>query len=308
MTAVLLPGNRGYNQPMPRASLLPFLAAGVFLLSIFLPPAVAQQSAAPANGRTVWLGPEGKPLPFATDQEFLEFLRTAKMKSMKSISSGITAPKKVLLEKDGVQAHAHFNYVDEEEPVKVFADGSRMQRFRDSYKFQGAAYELAKILGLDNVPPAVERRLAGYAGSLSVWIEGAMTDEQRRKEKKTPPDMTRWMHQMEIMHVFDSLIFNTDRNFGNVLIDKDWKVWLIDHTRAFRPDDTLKSPENIHGCERGLFQRLKELDESAVRTRLKPYLRGYEIDAILKRRVKLVEYIEDLIRKNGEDTVLFNEP
>ncbi len=295
---------------MPRFHRIAPWAAVPFFLVICSDPAFAQPSpaASSAPASHAWLGPEGQPLPFATESEFLEFLRTAKMKSMKSISSGITAPRKVLLEKDGLQAHAHFNYVDEEEPVKVFADGSRMQRFRDSYKFQGAAYELAKILGLDNVPPAVERRLAGYAGSLSVWIEGAMTDERRRKEKKTPPDMTRWMRQMEIMHVFDSLIFNTDRNFGNVLIDANWKVWLIDHTRAFRPDDKLKSPENIHGCGRNLFQRLKRLDEQEVRARLKPHLRAYEIDAVLKRRARLVEYIEDLIRKNGEDAVLFSEP
>ena len=36
------------------------------------------------------------------------------------------------------------------------------------------------------------------------------------------------------MRVFDELIANTDRNQGNMLIDKQWKLWLIDHTRGFR--------------------------------------------------------------------------
>jgi hypothetical protein len=35
------------------------------------------------------------------------------------------------------------------------------------------------------------------------------------------------------MALFDQLIFNDDRNQGNMLIGKDWKVWLIDHTQDF---------------------------------------------------------------------------
>ena len=38
------------------------------------------------------------------------------------------------------------------------------------------------------------------------------------------------------MYVFDELIQNRDRNPGNSLWTTDWKLWLIDHTRAFRPD------------------------------------------------------------------------
>ena len=43
------------------------------------------------------------------------------------------------------------------------------------------------------------------------------------------------------MRVFDELIANTDRNLGNMLIDRQWKLWLIDHSRAFRLHETLPS-------------------------------------------------------------------
>jgi hypothetical protein len=33
------------------------------------------------------------------------------------------------------------------------------------------------------------------------------------------------------MRAFDQLIYNTDRNLGNLLIDGDWRIWMIDHTR-----------------------------------------------------------------------------
>jgi hypothetical protein len=42
-----------------------------------------------------------------------------------------------------------------------------------------------------------------------------------------------------------------------------------------------------------------------VRARLNPYLRGIEIDALLKRRIKLIALIESQIKKAGENATLF---
>ena len=39
---------------------------------------------------------------------------------------------------------------------------------------------------------------------------------------------------MSLVRVFDQLIGNIDRNVGNLLITSDWRIWAIDHTRAFR--------------------------------------------------------------------------
>ena len=36
------------------------------------------------------------------------------------------------------------------------------------------------------------------------------------------------------VRVFDELIANRDRNIGNMLWTSTWKMWMIDHTRAFR--------------------------------------------------------------------------
>jgi hypothetical protein len=52
---------------------------------------------------------------------------------------------------------------------------------------------------------------------------------------------------------------------------------------------------------------LRNLKEKDVRQRLRPYLRGFEIEALLKRRVKLIAHIEQLIRERGEAAVLFAE-
>ncbi len=107
------------------------------------------------------------------------------------------------------------------------------------------------------------------------------------------------------MHVFDNLIANSDRNQGNLLVDADWTIWFIDHSRGFGRSSRLPYPEKVRACERGLWKSLRELDEETVRQRLTPYLEGKEISALLSRRKKLIKHIQKLIDKNGEDAVLF---
>ena len=62
------------------------------------------------------------------------------------------------------------------------------------------------------------------------------------------------------MYFFDELISNVDRNLGNILYTKDWRLWLIDHTRAFRKNTALKTPSHITRCDRRVFEGLKALD------------------------------------------------
>ena len=61
-----------------------------------------------------------------------------------------------------------------------------------------------------------------------------MTERTRLEEKREPPVEQQWKKQLQMMNVFDALVYNTDRNRGNMLITPDWKLWMIDHTRAFR--------------------------------------------------------------------------
>lgn len=267
-------------------------------------PAQVPPQASGASER-VWIGPDGKPLPFTSDEEVLEFLRTAKVMKMKEIGQGITHPRQVLLEKDGIQMRAVFRDVDEEKTMITFSTGQTELMFRDNFIFECAAYELSRLLGLDNVPPAVERKVGGTSGSLQIWVENAMTEGSRLKKKIAPPDPLRWNQQVQVMKIFDNLVYNTDRNQGNMLITPDWKIWLIDHTRAFRLRRDLQDPKGIVQCERNLWEKLRTLDEATARQRLKKYLRSGEIDGILKRRQKLVGHIQRLINERGEQEALF---
>jgi len=92
------------------------------------------------------------------------------------------------------------------------------------------------------------------------------------------------------MNVFDVLVHNTDRTQENLLLTRDWNVVLIDHSRAF----TLRQ-----GPPRLLYQkpielppafaaRLAALDRASLERALKPWLHRRQIDALLKRRDRLV--------------------
>ncbi len=274
-----------------------------FAAATYGSPVILPQLTASSAG--VWLDPEGKPLPFTSDEEVMEFLRTARLIRFRTIPQGVTHPRRALLEKDGVQMHAIFHDVNQYNPVQKLANGTVVLNFRDSYIFEPAAYELSRLLGLDNVPPTILRKFQFKRGSLRVWVENTMTERSRIRDNLKAPDKVLWSKQIWNMRVFDNLIYNTDRNQGNILIDRNWKVWLIDHGRAFQRGKELRNPELIVQCGRKLWEKLKSLDEQVVRERLKKFLRSYEIKALLRRRDKLVEHIQKLIQERGESKVLF---
>ncbi len=262
-------------------------------------------TAAASAGSHVWLDVEGKPLPFQSDAETLEFLRSAKVVEDKGIPQGITGPRKLLLEKDGVRAHAVWRRVDEEKRIAEMAMGMQLF-FRDSYIFEPAAYELSEMLGMHVVPPAVLRKYNGESGSVQIWVEKAMTETDRSGKKIAIPDVGRWNRQMNRMNVFDQLIYNTDRNRGNIIITGDWQVWLIDHTRAFRRIDKLLDPKVVKQCERTMFEKMKALDEPTLQQRLGPYLRRPEIKTLLKRRDIIVKVLTQLAAEKGENQVFYD--
>jgi hypothetical protein len=62
--------------------------------------------------------------------------------------------------------------------------------------------------------------------------------------------------------VFDDLIGNTDPNLGNLLVDAEWNVFLVDHSRAFMTETKL--PAQMSQVDPELWSRMLALDESAV--------------------------------------------
>ena len=107
------------------------------------------------------------------------------------------------------------------------------------------------------------------------------------------------------MRVFAQLVYDTDRNLGNVLITEDWKLWMIDFTRAFRVFDDLENPKNLVRCDRQLLEKLKLLDAAVVEQKTKGHLTKGEVQALMARRDKILARFQKLIAQKGESEVLY---
>jgi hypothetical protein len=256
-----------------------------------------------------WLDVEGLPLPFQSDEEIEEFLRTATVESTEKIPVGVTGPRKVVLAGNGVRANTVFKDIERREKgvtKKIAGNRYRFRDWRDSHTYDVAAYHLDRLLGLDRVPPAAPRKIKSKDGSVKIWVEGSITEKERQDRGCSPPDSIRWNQQRQIMHIFDNLVANRDSNLGNSLIDNNWRVWFIDCGRCFGETTELFYPSAVTHCERGLWQALQELDGEMLEERLGSYLTVHERRALLARRDELVQRLQDRIDELGEARVLYD--
>lgn len=198
--------------------------------------------------------------------------------------------------------------------VLRFTDDPRPHQYpADSYKYTIAAYELDKLLDLNLVPPTVERQDSGKKASLQMGIEAPFLDERTRQLKKMePPDPETFYNTLEDLYVFENLVCCSalceyQGNLDDILIEheKGWRVWRIDLTQAFAPNPELIPDREITRCSKKLYQNLLELEDKAIRSKVKKYLNKDEISAVLERKKLIIEKIEALIKEKGEEKVLF---
>jgi hypothetical protein len=235
-----------------------------------------------------------------------DFLRTAKVVAMKDLSQGITNSRRATLQKDGVTHDAHVQTINEQKASFQGIHGSELN-FKDSYAFNVAAYKLDRILDLNMIPVSVVRKVGGTEAAVTWWVDDAiMTELDRYKKGIASPNPNQWNQQMWIVRVFDQLIANTDRNLGNLVICKNWDIWMIDHTRAFRARRDLINPANLQRCDRTLLERLRKLDYATLEAAFKPHVTKTEIEGLLARRDRIVEYFDAQVRAKGEANVLYD--
>jgi hypothetical protein len=256
----------------------------------------------------VWLDVNGEPLPFQDHATIRDWLRSANVIGREKVGRGIAGVEKLVLEHEGIRFHAAFRSVD----VTVRKAAPRgversTRKYRDAAIFESAAYQISELLGIGRVPPVVERRIDDLNGTVQIWMEETRPEVVLIQENQLrPPDPVRWNQQKQILFVFDNLICNSDRNQGNLLIDRGWNIWFIDHTRAFKRSSKLIYLDKLTACERRLWSSLRDIDDGTIQQRLEPYLESREITKLLMRRRNLVRRIQSMIDKRGEEAVLFD--
>lgn len=238
--------------------------------------------------------------------EIAHFLETATIVRHRDTRKGVTGVVRLTLQQGNLVHDAAFSSVEQEVPVMRFGTGQTEFNFVDSYTYSIAAYRLAELLGLDDMMPVtVERKWDLRTGALSWWVDAKWDEEARRKQHIEPPDPDAWNRQMHRMRVFTALVADTDRNLGNLLISADWKLWMIDFTRAFRRTTTPTAPAGLTRCDRHLLAALRSLRREQVAAATKRYLRDSLIDALMARRDAIVALFDQKVAAAGEASVLY---
>lgn len=274
----------GHQLASPRLAVI----AAAFLLAGCAAPALAERTAG--------------------DLEREDFLRQAEIGKLRTIEIGVTSSLRATLSLGGVSHDAHIQRIDAHlrrfrTPKRTYAN------FRDSYKYNIAAYRLDRLLDLNMVPVSVERKVRGDQAAVTWWVDDVlMMEVDRRRDGIHPPDAARWNDQLYQARVLNQLAYNADPNMGNILITTDWRLWLIDFTRAFRPWAQLEQPELLIRIDRRLYRGLQDLDAERLRLELADYLTGGEIKALLRRRDKLLAHFAARVEELGEAAVICDLP
>ena len=247
------------------------------------------------------------PEELAEREKWEDFLKTAEIVGSKDIPEGVTKPVRIFLKKGEVEGSGAWKKVKGVE-----------QGFLEGWQYEIAAYEMDKLLGLNMVPPTVEREFKGEKGSLQLWMEFEMSDLERMDQNiQVPPSkLVNWEKMKYLMRAFDSLIANEDRTQQNIRYVKDWRIILIDHSRSFR--SSKKFTKNLVYGKNGIKERklfrilprtfvenIRSLNFDKIQKAVGSYLKDKEIEAILTRKELLLTEINEMIKERGEDRVLY---
>ena len=226
--------------------------------------------------------------------EYESFLKSAEIVRMEAIPVGVTKPVRCHLAPGGLVESFAF---------KSIRPG-RATGFWESYRSEMAAYELDKLLGLQMIPPTVEKRVKGDLGAAIMWVSPVRSFKQMGGPPTPPAEhFDSWNRQIAKAKMFDNLINNRDPNLGNWLVDPAWNLILIDHTRAFAPGKDMV--HKMNRIEKGLWEHMLALEAGSLKPALDPYLDGGQVKDILQRRDRMKKEIEGMIAERGEANVFF---
>jgi uncharacterized repeat protein (TIGR03843 family) len=108
---------------------------------------------------------------------------------------------------------------------------------RGLWKREVAAYELSAFLGWGIVPPTTARRDAPLGpGSLQHCVD-ALFDEHYF----TLLEVAEHRRDLRRIAVFDAVVNNADRKSGHCLVDREGRIWGIDHGLCFHAQPKLRT-------------------------------------------------------------------
>ena len=260
--------------------------APLYALVLLATASLSGQSIIPAaeagKCSLVWAGHE---------PEIERLLAEGKVAKLEDVPIGVTKPQRATLEGSPMR----FAW-------KALRPGYS-RGFMESYKAEIAAYKFDRMLGLNMVPPIVERTMNGRDGAAVLWVENTRGWSVEKPPQGPEP---KWSMQLTRMKMFDLIIANIDRNQGNLIYDHDWHLFLIDHSRAFTAKKNLKGMAPLGRVDRELWNTMAALTIEDLDRGLDKWVGNNEKKAILTRRDLMAKQIDEMVAKRGEKAVFYD--
>jgi len=249
------------------------------------------------------------PGEIAQREKIEAFLQTAEIIRAEDIGEGITKPKRLYLKLGDTEMSGAWKSVR----------GTYMGH-REGWQYEIAAYRLDKLLGLNMIPPTVEKSFQGKKGSLQLWVTSKYSLLEIMERNIPMPTegaaAVRIAKAKYLTRAFDSLIANMDRTQQNLRYTEDWRTILIDHSQCFHCEGRhikrlvygkkgLKEKKLFRFLPRRFVEKLAQLSFAMIREAVGDTLTDKEINAVLARRQLLLEEIQKMIKERGEDKVLY---
>jgi len=212
------------------------------------------------------------------ESEHAQLLLSGEITSCDLVPEGSNYTFLVTLSANGTQRHAIYKPQRGEAPLWDFPSGSLYWR-------EVAAYLASEALGWHLVPPTVIREGPYGLGAVQLFIDAQPDANYFTFRDQRPTDLMRFA-------LFDVLVNNADRKGGHCLMDRDGRIWSIDHGLTFHAEPKLRTviwdysgqaiPRPMRDDLAGLQQQLRQ-PQGAVRALLD--LLSSEETAALHRRL-----------------------
>jgi hypothetical protein len=209
-----------------------------------------------------------------------QLLQRAKIRKCNLLSNGSNYVFLVALKNSEMEVNAIYKPLQGEAPLWDFPSGTL-------YKREYAAFVVSQALEWHLIPPTVIRSGPYGIGSMQWFVDTADGTGYSSQTKDTVT--------MKQAALFDYLVNNADRKAGHFLVDKDGRLWVIDHGLTFNVMPKLRTviwhfsgqsiPDEMLADIRALQSKLKP--EKPLRSVLRRLLEQSEVEA-LEFRIKTI--------------------